>query len=224
MEAGEDFGKALTDYHYLLEKGYDSAGARDFVGNRYQLSGEERSMLFRGVFGIAESKARSKRLRSSDAIEGDDLHIDAANVIYTITNYLQGRKVFIATDGLLRDAAEIHSGMSGKNSLERAGKLVIETLGSMHARSLNFYLEEKMPASLLIRQLIERTGKDLSVKPEYEFFAKPDKVLASMQTGILSTADSALIDRSSLPVFDLAGHVIIKNFSPDLLDLSYLNA
>lgn len=59
---------------------------------------------------------------------------------------------------------------------------------------------------------------------EYESFPKPDLQMVKMQNGLLATADSSLIDRSSLPVFDLAAYVLEEKFSASFLDLSYLNA
>ncbi|MDZ7744129.1 MAG: DUF434 domain-containing protein [Bacteroidota bacterium] len=224
MKSEDYFAIAARDYHYLLCRGYDSAGSRDFVGNRYQLRGEQRSMLYRGIFSRDESNKRRLRLADAGEVTEKNLHIDAANVLFTIASYLDGRKVFIATDGLLRDAAEMHSKTPGVKSLQSASRQMLHSLAAMHPAALSFYLNEKMPALAVLCQEIERSMKGMMFPVEYESFPKPDLQMVKMQNGILATADSSLINRSSLPVFDLAAYVLKEKFSASFLDLSYLNA
>ncbi len=49
MKISENFIQAIRDYNDLLNKDYPEKGIKKFVGDRYSLSGMERSVLYRGV-------------------------------------------------------------------------------------------------------------------------------------------------------------------------------
>ena len=101
------FNLAVSDYLYLSERNYPLKSCLKLVSDKYKLSGEERSMLFRGVaLEPLIMKRKSKIIKNPDP--DADYMIDGYNVIRTIGSYLIGNLVFVSMDGFLRDASEIH--------------------------------------------------------------------------------------------------------------------
>jgi hypothetical protein len=43
------FAEAISDYYFVLNKGYPKKGILKFVGDRYNLTGSLRTILQRGV-------------------------------------------------------------------------------------------------------------------------------------------------------------------------------
>ena len=96
---------AIREYRWLLDRGYPDQPSIKLVGDRRRLTREQRGILYRGVFSAADSSRRAGRRVSpptSDCVAAPaaDLLIDGHNVLFTIHNYLMGRPVVLATDGL----------------------------------------------------------------------------------------------------------------------------
>ena len=118
----EYFIDAVSDYLYLLEKNYPQKLILKIVGDRYQLSGTERSMLYRGIQRTEDCENRKMKI-CAGLTQNVDLFIDGYNVIRTIGSYLLGLTVFISMDGYLRDASEMHRATLKKSILEQTLKL-----------------------------------------------------------------------------------------------------
>jgi hypothetical protein len=101
--------KASEDFRYLLNRAYARKAALELVGNRYQLTSDQRHLLHRGVFSDTDSKERQKKKISPNQIRGYDLVIDGHNVLITIEAGLSGRPLVLGDDGFIRDI----SGLSG---------------------------------------------------------------------------------------------------------------
>jgi hypothetical protein len=46
--ADQEFTSACRDYFYLIDKNYPERGSLKIVGDRYRLSGDQRTILYRG--------------------------------------------------------------------------------------------------------------------------------------------------------------------------------
>lgn len=98
------FEHGLKDYFYLINRGYPEKGSLKLVGDRYKLSKEFRTILYRGVCSSESSANRSRKIIN---VADSELMIDGYNVLFTLLNYRLGRFVFISTDSLCRDAGVI---------------------------------------------------------------------------------------------------------------------
>jgi hypothetical protein len=213
-----EFKDAVTDYSYLLEKGYPRKSMLKLVGDRYQLRSVERSMLYRGVCSTSEMLLRQqKTLRLLHAPA--DLSIDGYNVIRTIGSYLSGKQVFISMDGFLRDAAEMHSSVLKEGLLDRIINLIFSYLKKQKIKSLKVFLDRPISKSGELAHLINRRLPEESISGSAQTEYSPDHHLKDIKAGVISTSDSAIIDNSQVKVFDLAKAVIEYHFSPDFLFL-----
>ncbi|HDO27975.1 MAG TPA: DUF434 domain-containing protein [Bacteroidetes bacterium] len=211
-----NFEKAVKDYLYLLERGYPQKSILKIVGDKYQLVSRERSMLFRGV--VTQKDCGLRKSKSLDMTEEDSsLYVDGYNVIRTIGSYLLGKPVFIAMDGFLRDAAEMHRSTLQKKILNRTLDLLVRYLASVHPGEVIIYLDEPVSKSgqlaTRLNELLQQnalTGNALTTH-------SPDHHLKSVSQGIVCTADSAVIDNCKTKVFDLAQAILDLTFQPEYI-------
>ncbi len=78
-----NFGDAATDYLYFLDRRYPQKASLKLIGDRYRLSGIERSMLFRGISASGIARTRNKKLVSDECVSGNWLMIDVYNTLIT---------------------------------------------------------------------------------------------------------------------------------------------
>ncbi len=218
------FRCAARDYLMLVEKKYAQASALKLVGDRYQLTSVQRSMLYRGIVGSREAASRIEK--KTHVVSGVGIRIDALNVLYTVANYLYGKVLFISTDSWLRDAGEVHGGGMPSprrgTKLETAIELTIAWLASQRPAEATFYIDKPVSMSgelaARIRGHVDTAGLtgDAVTVPSADFELKraPD--------GVVATSDSTIIDAARRPVCDLAHEVLEARFQPELVDLRAL--
>ncbi len=189
------FRQAAADYFQLLNKGYPEKRTRLLVADRYQLNTAQRSVLYRGVFPEEVNRRRSGRLIAAAEIRQEKLLIDFLNLGYLLMNYLYGRNLFIATDGVLRDDGENYGEFSSATIISQVLELIRTALTELN------------PAE--VELVVDRPHFPLSFK-----LVSDDAVLIS--------ADSRIIDRSTLRVCDLGYFILSRTYNavfPNLTDL-----
>lgn len=98
---------AVRDLRYLLNQGYPSDSAVNFVANHYRLPLNQRHLLARCVFSRREVvKHRRKSVRAS-AVRGKRLGVDGYNVLITLESILTRKRVVRCDDGYIRDLRAI---------------------------------------------------------------------------------------------------------------------
>ena len=100
------FMNACKDYAYLINRNYPEPGTLKLVGDRYRLTRDQRTILYRGISSAEKSALRKAKLVKE--IENKTLAIDGYNVLFSLLNYRLGRFTFISTDDVLRDAGSLH--------------------------------------------------------------------------------------------------------------------
>ena len=222
MQVSQNFISAYNDYLELLTKKYPQNSILKLVGDRYKLSGEERSMLYRGVAPLSISESRKNKLRNMADLSLTDLHIDGLNQLLTIANYLNGNIVFICTDGFLRDASEIHGGAFSVKFLEKACLILFQYLKKFENIHFTVYLDEKVNQSKSIAHKMRINVINENLKIDFVIFDKVDQKLKNITSGYVATSDSQIIDKAKVPVIDLARNLLEKKYSPYFLDLGVL--
>ncbi|MBP6977223.1 MAG: DUF434 domain-containing protein [Lentimicrobiaceae bacterium] len=219
----ETFLCAVQDYLFLIGKGYPQKPILKMTGDRYALSGIQRIMLFRGISTQETSRNRIPKQVSEAGLAGQVIHIDALNVLITVGTYLSGGTVFISMDHFLRDAAGVHGRMIRKDLLHKALTLSLEYLVTLNLKEIVFYVDEQVNDSGTIHDLISQQVSHLDIPCSVQICDQVDSTLSGILTGIIATSDSTIIDRSVVPVFDLAFQTIKHNFQPNFIDLRSLS-
>ena len=213
-----EFHLACADQLYLAERGYPLKQAVKLTGDRYRLNSMQRSILRRGVIPEPVARERREKRISSEQVRGEVLAIDACNVLAAIGNYLGGKPVYIATDGILRDAAESVGVFRNDAVRKRAASLMVASMAELRPGDSCFYIDAPLTHSRDLSREILRALSASGFSAGIELVTSADRVLKNAP-GVLVSGDSEIIDTVER-VFDLARYVLESRFGlvPPMLD------
>src|SRR4030042_878828 len=207
--------KAAEDFRYLLNQGYPRKPSLELVGNRYQLTFDERHLLHRGVFSDSDSKSRRKKKRSLREIRGKKIAIDGYNVLVTIEASLSSRPLILGDDGFIRDISGLSGNYRRSEKTEEALLLIFNTLKRVKPRHTLFLFDAPISKSGELAREIRRRLKKEGIPGKAQEMEVPEKILVGF-SGVVATTDTAIIDRSEKAV-DLAGYIIRQRSKPESL-------
>jgi hypothetical protein len=212
MQLKPEFYEALKDYLLLMEKGYPQKATLKLISDRYLLNSVERSILFRGV--VVKEKVDFRRTKTINEFPGAGIiTIDGFNVLRTIASYLLGRPVYVAMDGFLRDASELHGKPLGQEWRMKAFRLVLEVL-KQGDYTLNFWFDTPVTKSGETAAFVNEILNKEAISGKAQTAHSVDYQLKQVEEGIIATADSAIVEHSKVQVIDLAQLVLKKHFNP----------
>lgn len=215
MKFSSDFSKAVVDYFILLQKKYPQKAILKLVGDRYKLTGVERSIMYRGISTESENISR-KEIFLKELPSGKTLAADSFNQILTIASYLNGNIVFISTDGILRDASEMHGKIFRTELLDRSINLIFEYCKSLELKQIAFYIDQQVNYHEKLNNSLSRIISTSQIISSDQV----DNALVNLSSGIIATSDSQIIDKTKLKIFDLSFQTLKFHFNPHFLDLS----
>ena len=202
----ETLREAAKDFRYLLDRRYPRKQALELVGNRYQLSADERHLLHRAVFSREEALLRRKKRVSLRKLRDRLLAIDGHNVIITIEAYLEGRPLILGDDGFIRDISARSRNFRPSKRTTEALRLILDLLRRAKPSQILFLFDGPISRSgELAREARERMEKE-SLPGEALAVPVPERILLGFH-GVVATSDTAIIDRCE-EIFDLAGWII----------------
>mgnify|MGYP001106535180 CR=1 FL=1 len=196
--------EACNEYRFLLSRGYPDTGALKLVGDRYRLSRLERNCLFRGTVDDETAGNRRRKMVPPDGARGASLGIDWYNVLITVETYLKGGVLFLADDGVTRDAAAVHGSWRPSPVTETATDAVVSALGRIGPARIDLFLDAPVAFSgELAAALRGRIGEAVpGAAYEVALAASADWPLKRYR-GIVASSDSVVLDSASR-VLDLA--------------------
>ncbi|GAP42518.1 uncharacterized protein TBC1_11649 [Lentimicrobium saccharophilum] len=212
------FCDAIRDYLDFRARKYPAKSVLKLICDRYQLDAAERTMLFRGITLPETAQNRLAKLCGLPPA-GSLFHVDYFNQCLIIVSYLTGKRVFISCDGVLRDASGFHGKKIPEHLFLRSVELVFKTLESFRPAGIIFYADNQINRADQLASVADELSGHASVNCRILMTDKADAELTSATEGIICTADSAIIDRAQLPVFDLAKYILENNFNPVFQDL-----
>jgi hypothetical protein len=213
----KNFRKGAQDYFYLQDRNYTQKGTLKLVGDRYKLSGDQRTVLYRGISSTQLSNSRKIRLVKN--IRDKNLFIDGYNVLFTILNYRLGRLVFISTDGILRDAGSLHGKIRKDELFYDCITLLFQFLAAKNPGYLNIFLDSPVSHSAKHKNIIDRSLEECSINGRCQLVKSPDYEIKQNSDGIICSSDTAIIDRTKNKIADIPRAVLEKNFSPELFNI-----
>jgi hypothetical protein len=216
----EELISAILDYRWLLDKHYPQRSSIHLVGDRYKLTGAERSILYRGVGDSVSAKLRTGKLTSE--LSAEIIAIDCYNVLFTIMNYLMGKPVYISDDGFLRDAGEGRGRINNKKIFDKALKLLKEFILDNREKEYYLLLDEPISNSAKLALELYEFLKATGIKGIAETLRSPDYVLQSFTNVVLCSGDSVIIDRTKCLVFDLPGYILKRSFKTKFDSISLI--
>jgi hypothetical protein len=208
MLKSKDLQKPGEDFRYLLNRGYPRKAALEWVGNRYQLTSDQRHLLHRGVFSDADSKSRRKRKIPIGKVRNRDLAIDGYNVIITIEAGLSDRPLILGDDGFIRDISGLSGNFKKTEKTEEAFQLILDIVKRVKPLKTLFFFDSPISMSGELAQEVRSLLKKESLLGDAKAVKVPEKILIGYP-GVIATSDTAIIDQSK-EVVDLAGDIIKK--------------
>jgi hypothetical protein len=213
----EELVSAIIDYRWLLDRHYPQRSAIQMAGDRYMLTGYERSILYRGVSDSDSSKRRFGKITSD--LSSDIIVVDCYNVLFTLSNYLLGKPVYISDDGFLRDAGESRGRINNKKIFNKA-LILLKGFISDHPDKEYFLLVDApiSNSGKLTNELAEFLSST-GIKGSAEAINSPDSVMQEFIDAVICTSDSGIIDKTSCKVYDLPGHILKKSFASEFFSV-----
>ena len=203
------FQDACDTYKYLRNRGYPGRASLKLVADAHGLSRLERNCLFRSI--VDDDTAFSRRKKVLSSVAGNQLAIDWYNVLITVESYLCGRCVFLADDGVMRDATALHGSYKTTQITDRAMTAIVDVLCRLLPSRVDVWLDAPIAYSgNMAEQLRDRLAA-LSCPFTVALAPSADYPL-STYPGVVATSDSVLLD-STREIFDLARRVLEEEFS-----------
>lgn len=212
----DSFKQAAKDYSFLLDNGYPERPSLKLVGDRYRLTGLQRTVLFRGITSM--NNARSRRSKITQEPKGQKLYVDGYNVVFTIMNYLLGKTVFISSDGFMRDSGGTYGGIEDETIFYKAVDLLFDFIKTNAVGPVVIYLDGPVPGSAPHKNELERRLRQAEIEGEVVLAKPADTPLKEKTGGIIATSDSGIIDAVACKVFDLARRCLEDKFGIKSLD------
>jgi len=210
------FTRAVKDYRYLLERDYPDKGVLKWVGDRYELSSLERTLLYRGITTREQAERFGARITQKP---GDLLIIDGYNVLFTLTNYRLGYPLFVSTDHLCRDAGAQFGKVTNADVFEECFSSLLGHIGKLNTDQIILYLDKPVNNSISHLKILQDLAAQLCPGCMIRRVDSADKAIILHETGILATSDSSIIAQTSNPIIDLPRAIIEQNYGGNILDL-----
>jgi hypothetical protein len=190
----DSFKQAANDYLFLLNKNYPEKQTLKLVGDRYRLSGVQRTALYRGI--TSDEKARSRKAKLTDDLQDKKLYIDGYNILFTFMNYLLGKTLFIGNDGILRDAGETYGKIENEKLLHKAMDMLLDILAEKSGEYLALVIYLDTPVANSDTHLLELKKKmhRRSIEGNVLLVKSADAELKKLTHGVIATSDSEIID------------------------------
>jgi len=203
------FIQACRDYFYLLNHSYPERGILKLIGDRYRLSGVQRTVIYRGISSAERSLFRAGLLIDDP---GDtSLVIDGYNVLFTLMNYRLGRKVFISTDRVVRDAGSLHGKIRDMTFFNESIELMLHFIKERVASQVVIYLDNPVSHSERHKMHINELIKKKNITGECSLAYSADFMIKQHNNCVVATSDTVIIEKSGNKVCDLPA-LILKNF------------
>lgn len=206
---------AADDIRYLLNRGYPRKPALELVGNRHQLTSNQRHLLHRGVFSEEDSRRRREAKVTIKRLQGQDLAIDGHNVLITIEAGLSRRPLIHADDGFIRDISGLSGHFRKTSKTEEAIRLMLDVLKKIEPRRVLFLFDAPISKSGILAREVRNLLVKEGLPGDAEAVKVPEDVLVGFP-GIVATSDTAIIDHTRR-VVDLAGYIIQTRIRPHSL-------
>ncbi len=184
--------EARVDLKFLLERGYKRQSALKLVGDKYQLSRAERSILFRSVMPESEASLIKSKMLRPEQLEDKRVLVDGFNVLNTVEAMLRSEPLILCDDGVLRDILEAHSKYRPSHLTKKALREILEYLKSVGVTEIEILYESQISRSGEVAGLTRHLISEIGLKGDARTIRTVDSVL--IKSGeIIATSDSAVL-------------------------------
>jgi hypothetical protein len=217
---GVSFSNACKDYAYLINSNYPEPGTLKLVGDRYRLTRDQRTILYRGISSVEKSALRKAKLVKE--IENKALAIDGYNVLFSLLNYRLGRFTFISTDDVLRDAGSLHGKLKDEEMFMDCIKMLAKHLSAMHPSQVDVFLDSPVSHSERHAHVIKDIFQQFNLEANCRVIQSADYGLKHLPFEVLATSDSVIIENTGAGVVDLPRIILEQQYNAELVKIADL--
>jgi hypothetical protein len=184
---------AVSEFSWLLGRGYATASALKIVGDRRALTDRQRHAVFRSACPDDSLARRTCRRVEPEEMAGEPLAVDGFNVLTTVEAALGGAAVLVGRDGSLRDVAGVHGTYRKVEETAPALGLTAEVVRSLGVGECTWYLDRPVSNSGRLAALIRESAARLGLGWRVEVVFNPDAILAAT-SAVVASADGVVLD------------------------------
>lgn len=186
--------RAIEDFRYLLNRGYNRSSALRFVSDKYGLDIKGRNILERSVFSEKDARKRRSKLVDIEEIYNQRLLIDGYNVLITVENILYGGEIVECDDGFIRDVSATFGKYKIKKETFDALDKILSVLKKFNPGEVIFCFDSQVSYSGKLSQIVRNELKRRNIRGNAKTFKNVDYVLIN-ESGIVCTSDRVIIDK-----------------------------
>lgn len=153
---------AVSEYSWLLSRGYAPDSSLKLVGDRYDLEARQRTAVMRSACSDEALAQRRRTCIPLAACRGGRIAIDGYNLLIALESALSGGLLLIGRDGACRDLASLHGSYRKVQETVPALELIIDHLTAAGVAAVDFYLDRPVSNSgrlkVVLAGLLERRG------------------------------------------------------------------
>lgn len=156
--------EAAVDLRYLLNRSFNRKSSIEFVGDKWNLTREERHILYRAIFSTGEIRNRQWNEITIEEIKDKSIAIDTYNILITIESCLKGLTLIKADDQYIRDISKIFDKYRQSTYTLKAVHLILTTLKPYKPKEILFFLDKNISHSGDLATLINEQLAQFELK------------------------------------------------------------
>lgn len=219
IEAAIKLSKAMEDFQYLLDRGYKSQPAIDFIGNHYLLSSRQRTAIQRSAAAQVQYEKRKASMLPLECAKEGPVIVDGFNLIISLEVALSGSVLILGRDGVIRDLAGLRGTYNIIYKTGEALNLIGKAVRELSIPEIKFYLDSPVSNSGRLKQKILEQQDNWGIPAEVELTMNPDKEIRNSER--IVTGDSIILDNCR-SWFNFS-RFIIENYIKDAWIVSFNN-
>ncbi len=205
--------KAVLDYKYLLNRGYNQKPSLDIVTSHYRLSKFERMILFRCVHSDSDVVEVSKKVVNPSEISKHKLVVDGFNTLLTITSVLEGDYVFLCDDSFIRDLRSAKVKEFEVASIKDSASMLMKHMNALNPLDVVVVLDKQVSKSGELKNELSEILRSSKI-----LLASKADIAVLAEEGVAASSDFIILKRAS-KLFDVAGYVIMREFRDRVINI-----
>ncbi len=185
--------EAVIHLSWLLSRGYAAKSSLKLVGDRFYLTGRQRTAVQRACASEEDLILRSEKCRDASEVAGQTVWIDGFNLLTTIEAALSGGVLLLGQDEALRDMASMHGTYRKVEetipSLVHIGKF----LEQQRIAKAVWLLDQPVSNSAKLKGMIEEIAEEYKWNWIAQLVRDPDQLLRQ-RSEIVISADSLILN------------------------------
>ena len=185
---------AVSEFSWLLSRGYAEPSGLKIVGDRHDLTVRQRMAVRRSSCATQALRRRRETLIDLGGASTSGLLVDGYNLLITIESALAGGVLIVGLDGCCRDLASVHGTYRKVQETLPALTLIAAHCASRGVTRIDWYLDKPVSNSGRLRALIQSEIGPGAPGWSIHVVSSPDRALIESERPVV-TSDSGILDR-----------------------------